>query len=166
MDAGTPSVPRELAGGANEQSDQAHRLAAVCCAGEMTQFTTFVTRTGNGRSWSRPEVTPSHPGRSLNSIRRRRLLPIHLGQFHHISAQTQRISKFYRYVNICSQCQLSLFVSSAMKRSKLQPHLKCFPSSGWAEAGTGLSSSSSSGHPPQTCQLGFATYRIGTACGS
>lgn len=63
MDAGTPSVPRELAGGANEQSDQAHRLATVCCAGEMTQFTTFVTRTGNGRSWSRPEVTPPHPGR-------------------------------------------------------------------------------------------------------
>ena len=50
-----------------------------------------------------------------------------MGQFHHISAQTQRISKFYRYVNICSQCQLSLFVASAMKRSKLQPHLKCFP---------------------------------------
>lgn len=89
---------------------QAHRLATVCCAGEMTQFTTSGHQDRERASWSRPEVTPPHPGRALNPARRRRLLPIHLGQFHHISAQTQRISKFYRYVNICSQCQLSLRV--------------------------------------------------------
>lgn len=79
MDARTPSVPRELAGGANEQSDQAHRLAAVCCAGEMTQFTTFVTRTGNGRSWSRPEVTPSHPGR-VSKLHSEEVAPSHPGR--------------------------------------------------------------------------------------
>ena len=63
MDAGTPSVPRELARGDNEQTDQAHQLVAVYRAAEMTQFTTFVTRTRNRGSWNRPEVTPSHPGR-------------------------------------------------------------------------------------------------------
>lgn len=41
---------------------------------------------------------------------------------------------------------MSTYVASVNSASSC-PHLKCFPSSGWAEAGTGLSSSSSSGHP-------------------
>lgn len=87
MDAGTPSVPQEPAGGANEQTDQARWLAAVYCAGEMTQ-----SRTLNGGSWNRPEVNPSCPDRvfKIHSEEKvpSRLLPIQLGQFHHISAQT------------------------------------------------------------------------------
>ncbi|KAG5195504.1 hypothetical protein MJG53_018430 [Ovis ammon polii x Ovis aries] len=67
-----------------------------------------------------------------------------------------RISKFYRYVNICSQCQLSLFVSPS----------KVFP---LVRLGRGRDRAFFlflERPPPQTCQLGFATYRIGTACGS
>ncbi|XP_055264822.1 basic proline-rich protein-like [Moschus berezovskii] len=43
-----PSAPREPAGGANEQTGQAHRLAGGPRAGERTQFATFVSRTLNG----------------------------------------------------------------------------------------------------------------------